>query len=259
MTIKATNCTLVATIERITPTALLLRPEGDGAPDDSELISATLATSSLARPGDRGVVTFDDYGRAFVIGIVQPPRQERHIDELRDREGRTLVSHDPRSGVSSIHAQRDLVLAAPEGKIVLASRDGVGVTTRGAIVVQGGTRIDASAGSTGPGSSSFELSQDEIRLGSQRINASCEHSSLHTRKVSVSAKSVRADIGKLLVCADVVRQKARDVSATITGVLASHVGRVRQVVEGTLSLRTDRTVLRSRRDTKIDGEQIHLG
>jgi len=251
---------LAGIIERVLDDgAVLLRPDGAASPDDAEQVRALLATEAAPAPGDRGLVVTDARGHAYLIAVVRGGLSgARSKRTLRDERGRVLAEYDPGAGSLTVHARGDLTLCAPEGRITLASRDGVGLTTLGPVRIDTPVRIDARAGGKGR-VASVALHPGAAELRAPSLRAACDRADLKSGAISVRASDGRADIGKLTLTLGAVRQRAREITTIVTGVLATHAGRIRQVAEGAFSLRSGRTTLRSRRDTKIDGEKIHLG
>ncbi len=158
---------------------------------------------------------------------------------LADERLALLGTCDPeaRPTHARIDAAGDLVLRAPNGKIVLEAGE------------------------------SIELRATEsLRIEAATVDATADAATLHVRDVSVIADTIRttADeiattVGRWELRARRIVERATDAVRSYQGLLHIGAGRVRTVVRENFAIAAKRTSITSQEDTVVDGKRVLLG
>jgi hypothetical protein len=135
-------------------------------------------------------------------------------------DGTLVASFDSATGALRIEAPGDLCFAAPNGKVLVESRDGIALRT--------------GAGEA----SSFDVKPDGVHMRASLVD------------IAAGALEVRAER---------IIEKATDVYRDIDGLLETRAHRLRSIVSTTLELFGRRTTIASEKDTRIDGKRVLLG
>lgn len=274
-TVAQTQLLRVALVDAVNDDGgLWLRPTESG--QRTALLPARVATAAVyqAQVGDRVLFAAADKNH-YVVGVIHSQRQtslacadgatatlnDGGLD-LRDGEGKLLLRY--KDGAAVIQAPRgDLHLRAPEGSLKLeAALD---------VVVSAGRDLRHEA-------------EREVAMGIQgakpQIRVQPEQTRLETEKLELKAGRFQGVVGRVEhvvdeayftaqrlvqsvahheLSAERMVERARTKFRDVSDLFQSRVGRARQFVDGVYSLKTQRTVMKSEKDTSIDGRKILLG
>jgi hypothetical protein len=180
--------------------------------------------------------------------------------EVRDPAGVLRIRYD--GEVAEVAAPRDLKLTAPRGQVRIEAATDV-VVTAGRDVTHAASRsLELSAALA----QKVVLDPQRTRVTAGRLEVCAQHSHLATGAATVVARKLHTVADELVqkadryeVVATQVVEKARSVLREVSGLYESRLGRVRSLVQGAFSLRSQRTVMVSKQDTTIDGERVLLG
>ncbi len=182
--------------------------------------------------------------------------------ELCDARGRLLVRYA--NGTAEISAPAgDLVLSAPHGRVALqsgldvelrAARDVVSVAGRAVTI---GTAEDAAQLSVSHAHTSLTSGHVSVESKEARLTTGV----LHTvaRKVATEAGAIAVKAERYELTATRLFERSKDAYREVSDLAQTKVGRARTIVATLFSLSAQRTTLRSKEDTAIDGRKILLG
>ncbi|MFO0549119.1 MAG: DUF3540 domain-containing protein [Polyangiaceae bacterium] len=141
---------------------------------------------------------------------------------IADPAGRVLVRYRGDGSLELANATGDITLAAPQGRVVLTSGEGV--------------EVDAPA--------------VDVRTGKASLTA---------RAITTTAIELTQTVDRIEVRATRILERARDVFRDASGLVQERAGQLRTLVQGTLTVQSGETTMLSERETTIDGSKIHLG
>lgn len=267
-----------ALLEEATITALL---DGGCAAieldtDPTEAVPATIAAIAGYTPsvGDR-VLSAQGSGGAYVIAVIaaSEPLAITAKDgataaihggaiEIRGAEGRVIVRYQ--DGIAEISSpERDLVLAAPRGRVRVEAGLDVEIAAARDVVERAGRRVDLAAGDEqtriqiDAGSASIEASRLEVAAEVSRVTAG--EVEVVARSIATTAERILTRAVRCEVEASRLIEKARDAFRDVSDLFQVRIGRAKTIVSGTYSVHTRRTVMVSKDDTSIDGRKVLLG
>lgn len=168
--------------------------------------------------------------------------------EIRDAEGRVLVRFA--DGAAEIAAPAgDLVLSAPQGRVVVRSGQEVSFTA-GAERESPQLRI---------GTAAVEVDTEQLDVKSQVGRFVADQATVLAHRITTTATSVSQSVERFELAATQIVERARDTFRDATGLAQARAGRVRTIVEDLYSLYSKRTALQSTEETSVDGSKVLLG
>lgn len=168
--------------------------------------------------------------------------------EIRDAEGRVLVRFA--DGAAEIAAPAgDLVLSAPQGRVVVRSGQEVSFTA-GAERESPQLRI---------GTAAVEVDTEQLDVKSQVGRFVADQATVLAHRITTTATSVSQSVERFELSATQIVERARDTFRDATGLAQARAGRVRTIVEDLYSLYSKRTALQSTEETSVDGSKVLLG
>lgn len=172
--------------------------------------------------------------------------------ELRDEQGGLLVRyHDGTACISA--ARGDLELSAPNGRVRVHSALDVELDAGRDVVARAERKLDLSAKrTTSIAGERVELRSQHLHLASEAIETVAGHIATTAKRVAHNVERWELTAGRLV---ETTKTTFRDVS----DLLQTRAGRARTLIENVYSLRSRRTVMKSEKDTSIDGRKILLG
>jgi hypothetical protein len=220
---------------------------GDG--DDAYICGVLHSTHD----GGANSLTLDDGSQA---------RSDGDALELHDAEGRLLLRY--RQGALELCAPSgDLELSAPQGHLKLRSALDVTVEAQRDLHQRAGRRLSSDlthgnaavtldAGGTCIEGRALRTKTDELSFEASRL-------STVAHQVRTTAKQLVHNVERYELTTDRLVETSRVALREVAGLLQTRAGRVRQLVENVYTLRTRRTVMASKEDTRVDGRKILLG
>ncbi|MBM4359633.1 MAG: DUF3540 domain-containing protein [Deltaproteobacteria bacterium] len=180
--------------------------------------------------------------------------------ELRDARGvlRVRFSGDE----AEVVAPRDLTLRSEHGRVVIDAATDVVLSAARDITQRAGRTAEL----TTAGGQRLTLGPRLAALSARRLEVDAREgrlvvdvASTVARKLTVTAEELVEQAERVERVAGTFVTRARTSLTEIKELCESRLGRVRSLVRGTLELTTQRTALRSKAETSIDGERILLG
>jgi len=244
----------------------------DGAPQDAQL---ALPGYDDPRPGDRVLVTVDDAGRGWIVGVIAAPRtmldealeaEAPAVQRVHDAEGRLLFEYDAATNRATLHVpEGDLELSAPEGAVSIAARDGFAVDTDGDVTVRGGRSVELRAARGEGAVARLAMQPGELSLGASVLTAAADRAELLATRVGVKATRLETTVERARHAVKVVEtragrivERAKETYRETEGLAQTRAGRLRLVAKKAASLVGENTLLKARDRMKVRGERIHL-
>ncbi len=272
------------TVEFHAPDGETLAIAIDRAGQRQAVWATPLARTLPLEPGDEVLVLCDSAGRAFVIdrlasagdaravtasdgsiaGVEQRDGSETLV--VRAPDGSLIAEHDPRSGVTRLSSCAGAIELEPGDGLTSLSARGVLAMDASVIAMRARTGVVVSSGSADAGSSEIRLSPSEaslrasrsslqtdrstfrigtLTLDGDRADATMTDASLTSERVEISAGTARSTVGTLI--------------QTVTGAARVSVGRMALHARTMLRIRSERADVRTKKEVRIDGSEIHLG
>ncbi len=201
----------MGTITRSLGSAFVVRsPQGD--------LHAKRAVSCLVEPadGDYVLVAGDSRGAAYILGVLE--RGAEHA-------------------ATAIHCEGDLEIQVPNGKLRIASQEGIEM-----------------------------LSAKDVNIAGAEVSVHARTASVVVEQLSYLGSLLVGELGKLKVKSGIIETVAERVSARVKRSFRS-VEEVEQLkaecidyaANQTMTLRAENTIVTAKELVKMDGEQIHMG
>lgn len=144
---------------------------------------------------------------------------------------------------------------------VTASADGMELVVRNA---DGATILRYDAGHRtlsfeAPGDLELAAPAGTVRIRGRRVEVDAVDLAHRAERVTTEASRIASSADRVEVWANRIEQRAKEAWIEVEERLTTRAGRVRTVVRHTLQILAERTSLRSRQDTAIDGKRVLLG
>ena len=264
---------------------VVVQREGEFGAEEIPAIVALPIPIRLSR-GDE-VLVANGGEESFVIGVVSSSELETQRaaqkpesiqrggayaalegEEIRvySRRDELLFAYDPKAETARLHvAVGDLELSAARDIRLEAGRAvRVGARNVELSSLEGvRCRVAAAAGAL---RSVFGVSSRGVQIEGEALDVRSSHANVNIDEQRYRGRRVDADVGMVRVVAKktehVVRtiiEKAVAVYRSAEDLTQTKTGRLKTLVRETFHLRSRRTRMKSEKDVKIDGEQIHLG
>ncbi len=217
---------------------------GDGSGDTR--VSVPCTPTMELQPGDRVLVAGSPDETVYVLSVLEKSN--------RDPESPRLVAHDGSS--ADLDEDGHIRVRNARGAIVFEYD---GTCDRSTVHPAGHLEIDADRGMTLKSRAGIRLESRELEIESERARVKLEETKFEGTRIEFAVGLVRTVAGRLETVAKTVISKANGVYAQVTELSQLRTGRRRVLVDSTYELRSEKANLRSKRDFKIDGEQIELG
>jgi len=186
---------------------------------------------------------------------------------LFDKDGALLVRYA--DGVAEVAPPRgDLVLRAPAGCVRIEGAKDVAIDAGRDLAFRAArsaeTTVVPSASSELPSrvrvdAQGAKITGRQVEVAASRARVVTAHADLIARDVQTSATTISTKAKKIDTTAERIAVHARDIVEEVADLLESKVGRMRALVRGALSVRTQATSIKSEGDTSIDGKRVLLG
>lgn len=211
----------------------------------------TIHSLALARTPDVAVITAHDGARAELVddGI-----------SFFDAADRLLIRYE--NGALTVRpAQGDLVLGSATGAVRISAASDVTIEAKRDVSLRAPRHVDLSAGKSELLLDNRQIIADaetvDITAGTTRIAG--EVAELAVDKLAMTAKEILSRAERWEVATDKAVLRSREMLHEVKGALSQRLGRFRGIVEQAYTLRSDRTDMRSKGDTAIDGKRVLLG
>ncbi len=221
-----------------------------------------------------GVLASATAAEAVVLGVPEPGRVEVRLTDgggmLTARIA--VVGYDPHTG------DRVLVLTNARGDgyvvgVLLAStpaaRAGdVSVRVEGSeigLYRDDGTlvlRYDAERGETvlaSPGDLVLEAREGRVRIAGAQLELTAAQIVQKTESLVTEAGSIAFSTDRWELRANRLKERARDAFIDVENLMQTRAGQLRTIARRTMQLFAERTSIRSREDTAVDGKRVLLG
>ena len=182
-----------------------------------------------------------------------------------------IFEFDPEKGVTRV--------VIPTGDLELVTQTG-GIKLESAKdVVISGDHVDLNAASQlslkvintakellRPVGSSISLLPEKLKLGSQRVDLSAQQARVDAQEMRYRGERFDGVVEQSIFVAEKVEtlaktliQKSENFYSTVKSLSQLRSGRVRQLVEGTLHVKSKKALHKTEDDFKVRAEKIHLG
>ena len=216
-----------------------------------------LAAPYRAAVGDRVLVIAGDGDDPYVIGVLHADRAPSlalpdggsvtvrgEAAELRDAAGRLIVRYE--NGSAEIAAPAgDLVLSAPEGRVVVRAGLDVEIEAARDLRQTAGHRAEV------------EAPRVEVRAGESHVASG--QVSVVADRIATTAGALIQSVERYELTATRLVETAQDTYREAIDLCQTRAGRVRAIVQDVYALYSRRTTMASRDDTSIDGKRVLLG
>lgn len=193
--------------------------------------------------------------------------------ELFDPKGRLLIRY--RNGALEVSAASgDLVLRAPSGAVRVAAGTDFVVEAERDVTLRAARAVDLSVGNPGPLDteaakslgSRVHLDAKRALVTSRLLELRARAAKLTTADLALVAQQVRTAATKIVTSAEDIETtsahvvlRSKEVLEEVTGLLTQKLGRFRALVRESYSVKSNRTDLKSKEATSIDGKRVLLG
>lgn len=258
-----------------------LAPDGD----DTATVGAQLAAVGYTDPraGDRVLAVTDDFGKLWIVGVIDAPRTAL-LDEalaslgggedgagatpvrVHDRHGALLFEYDPASDRAVLHVPSgDLEVSVPQGALRMKARDGVELATDGDVRLRGGRSVELEAARAEGPAARIAMQPGELSLIGSVLTVAADRAELLASAIGVKAHLVESHIDRVRNVVKVldlragrIVERAKDVYRETEGLSQTRAGRLRMVAQKTVQIVGEDALLKARDRMKIKGERIHL-
>jgi len=241
----------------------------------------TALPSYVPVSGDRVLVTIDERGDAWVIGVIErsvTPLLDEALEaadpahpandpvtRVHDRRGRLLFEYDPGVDRAVLHVpEGDLELQVPNGKLEMSARDGVELRSEASVCLSSGEVVELRAEREVP-VASVKVRPGEIVLVGSALSAAADRVEVLAHRFGFSAHLVesRVDRAKHVVRvletrAGRIVERAGDVYREVERLSQTRAGRLNLVAKKAAQLVGENTLIKARDRMKVKGERIHL-
>jgi uncharacterized protein (DUF2345 family) len=211
----------------------------------------TIHSLALARKPQSASVAAADGARAELVddGI-----------SVFDAAGHLLIRYE--DGALTVRpAEGDLVLGSATGAVRISAASDVTIEAKRDVSVRAPRHVDLSAGKSQLSLDTKHVVADAetIELSAGRTSITGGAAEITVDKLALTAKEMVSRAERWEVAADNAVLRSREMLQEVKGALVQRLGRFRGIVEQAYTLRSDRTDMRSKGDTAIDGKRVLLG
>lgn len=240
-------------------------------------------------PGDEVLTMTDGSGQAYVVGLLSCKNESQNtvgqirladgayarIDrsstddslKLYSKKNELLIDYHSQTGSVKVNvASGNLEFATTNGSIVFDSAkdiviDGHHVAVNARNDIQMG--VQDPNGGVGP---VMSMKTRKMHLASPVMEMTAQRAQLFLQETQIAGKKLLGRIENVQLIAriiesvaDTVMAKAKNVYRTISELSQLKAGRQRTLIEKTLHMKAQKTILKSEKDFKVKAEKIHLG
>lgn len=234
----------------------------------------------MSQPSSEGVLRVDELYEAVVAGVEDGRVSARRADRggLRVEARNAVHGYRPRTGDRVLCTERDgavyvtgVLVAAPAEVPaehgVLACGEATARVEEGELVVRAadGTLLvsfDPSSGVTRVSAQQTVLSieaAERLELKAPEVRVDAERLVQHVRHLVTEAEQIATSTARWDLRAGQITERARNVFRDVRDLVQTRAGTVRSIAREGMSLFAQRTSIRSKKDTAIDGERVLLG
>ncbi len=181
---------------------------------------ARRATSCLLEPHEGDVV---------LLSIV--PRRATYVVAVLERE------EGDRGGAARVALEGDLELQVPNGRVVIAAKDGVDLVSTSAV----------------------RVTSDELKVTRRAAEVVIEHLGVVGGTVQAQLRKVKVVAETIDQAADRVVQRFKRAYRFVAEMDQTRAQRIDIAAEKTMSLHAENAVVTAQELVKVDGSQIHMG
>lgn len=175
-----------------------------------------------------------------------------------DADGRPILRFDGRT--VELVATADLTISAPHGSVTIRSRDDVVIEARD-IRQRARRALSSSVDETALELDGSSLTARAAQLGCRSDEASLttDRATVLAQRLTTTAQHAIEEVERLEVRAGKIVERVGDVARHASGLCQLTARRLHTLVLERYALTSERTSLRSREETTIDGKKILLG
>jgi hypothetical protein len=151
-------------------------------------------------------------------------------------DGRELAIHDADGQLVARYVDGQLVIGAGNGRVRLAAAE-----------------IEIEAGA------SLRVAAPRLELAVTETSAAIGRATVVAREIETTARRVLADVERYELRATRLYESVKDAFREVEDLAQTRAGRLRTLVKGVHTLFSERNVMVSEKETKVDGSRILLG
>ena len=182
-----------------------------------------------------------------------------------------VFEFDPEKGITRVVIPSgDLELVTQNGGIKLDSAKDVSISGENVDISANEQLslnvIDTTKALLRPIGSTLRLLPEKLKLGSQQLELAAQQARIDAQELRYRGERFDGVIEQSLLVAEKVEtvaksliQKSENFYSTVKKLSQSKSGRVRQLVEGTLHVKSKKALHKTEEDFKVRAEKIHLG
>ncbi|AUX44350.1 uncharacterized protein SOCE26_058140 [Sorangium cellulosum] len=244
----------------------------------TEAVPARVAQIAGYRPspGDRVLVTRDREAWYVIAvlhaasppGLALPDGATAEVRgealEVRDPAGRLVIRYA--GGAAEVASpERDLVLSAPNGRVVLRSGMDVAIEARRDVTHRAGRRVELGAGDAAAPAAvrvepaSVHVETPRLTVAARKSRLATGEATIFARSIATTAEHVAENVGRYELQATRLVERTRETLREVEDLLEARIGRARTLVRGVFTLHTRRTAMVSTEETSVDGKRVLLG
>ncbi|MCG8671480.1 MAG: DUF3540 domain-containing protein [Pseudomonadales bacterium] len=191
--------------------------------------------------------------------------------QVFDNQQQLIFEYDAQAGVTRVMIpEGDLELATQKGSIRLNAADEVAIESQKITLAATDALalkvIDISKQLLRPVGTTLSLLPHKLKMASQSMELGAEDAQVAASRLNYKGQELSAVITRAAGVFDKVETKAKSLWQTsetwvskVKDVAQMRAGRVNQQVEGTLQVKSEKTLHKTKKDYKVQADRIHLG
>ncbi|MDX1692253.1 MAG: DUF3540 domain-containing protein [Ketobacteraceae bacterium] len=194
-----------------------------------------------------------------------------HCIQVFDEKQQLIFEYDAQAGVTRLSIpEGDLELATRQGSIRLKAADEVSLEGRDVNVLAtesiGLRVIDLGKQLLKPVGSTLRLLPHQLRAAAQNLEVGADDANLSVSRLQYRGEELHAVVTRALGVFEKVETRAKSLWQTTDNLVSKvreaaqlRAGRVNQLVDGTIQVKSEKAIHKTRKDFKVQAERIHLG
>lgn len=197
--------------------------------------------------------------------------QSPHCIQVFDANRQLVFEYDAEAGITRLSIPTgDLELAAQSGSIRLQAAQEVSLEGRDVNMLASesiGMRvIDLGKQLLRPVGSSMQLLPHKLKAAAQSLELGADDANVSLARMAYRGEQINAVVAQALGVFEKFETRAKSIWQTTDNLVSKvreaaqlRAGRVNQQVDGTLQVKSDKAIHKTKKDFKVQAERIHLG
>lgn len=194
-----------------------------------------------------------------------------HCIQVFDDRRQLVFEYDAEAGITRLTIPTgDLELAAQTGSIRLQAAQEVSLEARDVNMLASesiGLRvIDLGKQLLRPVGSSMQLLPQKLKAAAQSLELGADDAHLSLARMEYRGEQIHAVVSRALGVFEKLETRAKSIWQTSDNLMSKvreaaqlRAGRVNQQVDGTIQVKSDKAIHKTKKDFKVQAERIHLG